>query len=101
MKRLVIKFRLNDNFYEKIYFIYPLFHSLNINPSGNMIFNCDITMPYQSNIEINGTTSINNNSNIHSIQDNWGTTVIMDAMTISLDTGFECTLGGVFESISH
>lgn len=48
-----------------------LYQSLNITSTGQMTFPCNITMPYQANIQVSGLLTIDN-SNINSIQNDWG-----------------------------
>jgi hypothetical protein len=62
-----------------------LYNSLDILQTGNMTFSCDIIMPYQSNIEIAGVLTINN-SNIHSIQNDWNGIIVKSGGLLILNT---------------
>lgn len=62
-----------------------LYNSLDILQTGNITFSCDIIMPYQSNIEIAGALTINN-SNIHSIQNEWNGIIVKSGGLLILNT---------------
>jgi len=62
-----------------------LYNSINITQTGNITLTCDIIMPYQSNIEINGILTINS-SNIHSIQNGWNGIVVKSGGLLILNT---------------
>ena len=52
-----------------------LYSSLDITSSGKMTFPCNITMPYQANIQVSGSLIIDN-SNVKSIESDWGGIIV-------------------------
>jgi len=52
-----------------------LYNSLDISSIASLTSNCDVIMPYQSNIQISGSLTINN-SNIQSIQNIWNGIIV-------------------------
>lgn len=62
-----------------------LYSGLNIASTGQMTFPCNITMPYQSNIQVSGSLTIDN-SNINSIQNDWGGIIVKTGGLLVLNT---------------
>jgi hypothetical protein len=62
-----------------------LYQSLDITSSGQMTFQCDVTMPSQSYINVSGMLTIAN-STIHSIQNDWGGIVVKSGGLLVLNS---------------
>lgn len=62
-----------------------LYQSLNITTLGQLTLSCNVKMPYQANIEVNGKLTVNN-STISSIGSTWGGIVVKSGGLLVLNS---------------